>query len=285
MAKVAPKPVAKGKPVPEKTKGPTPNLPAVKKAAPSGIIAYEEFEGDRSGFENVTARDVSVPRITILQKLSPQLDKKKPNYVEDAQLGDFCDVSTGEIFREQLRIIPVFYAMIHLEWAPRSTGKGIVNNYGTDRSILDKCTQDEKRKMVLPNGNYVAETATYFVLNLDANYRRSFIPLSSTGLRASRNWMNALTGERVPKPDGSTFQPPMFYRSWIAKPVEVSNNDGDWYTWKFDPSDTIIELDPSKELLAEARSFYEAASSGLIKGDLSGLEQAGEDRSDGDGRM
>lgn len=229
-----------------------------------------DLEAMATGLENVTSRDIIIPRITLLQGLSPQVDKNDSLYIKGAEIGDFCDVSTGEIFKESLVMIPCYFATVYLEWAPRGGAeKGLQMNHGMDSSILEKCKPDEKRRMVLPNGNLISETATYFVLNLSAGGRRSFIPLSSTQLKNSRKWMTFITNERVMGREGREFMPPIFYRSWTASPIGESNDKGKWSGWKFSPGKTILELDPKKGLLQDAKDFYEQARSGLVKGDLS----------------
>lgn len=233
---------------------------------PASFIDEDMLTGG-NGFENVSAKDLLIPRLTILQKMSPQIDKSDPKYISGAEYGDFCDTGTGEIFKD-LVVVPVFFAMVYLEWGPRSSGKGLIHNHGTNASILSQTKPDEKRRMVLPNGNYIAETATWYVLNLSANRRRSFIPLTSTGLKHSRRWMTLLTNERIKRPDGSEVIPPLWFRSWNVTTVEEKNNDGSWKNWKFDPSDPILALDPSKTILREAKEFYEQARDGLVQGDV-----------------
>jgi hypothetical protein len=239
----------------------------------SSAADLDQFD---TGLENVTSRDIIIPRITLLQALSPQLDKNKPEYIKGAASGDFCDVATGDIFKDTLKILPCYFAVVFLEWAPRSSGKGLQANHGMNPGIMDQCRRDEKNRMVLPNGNYIAETATYFVLNLQANNQRSFIPLSSTQLKASRNWMTLILRERVRRGDGSEFCPPIFYRAWTASVVSQSNNEGSWNGWKFSPAETVFELDPSKSLLAEAKDFMDQARAGLVQGDLSNFAEESE---------
>ena len=210
-------------------------------------------------------------RITVLQALSPQLQKSKPEFIKEARAGMFCDTATSDLYEDELHIVPCYFATVFLEWAPRSTGKGLVANHGMDASILDKCTPDDKGRMILPNGNYVAETATYYALNMSAGGRRCFIPLSSTQLKASRRWMTLITAEKLRNSQGKEFTPPIFYRSWKATITEQSNNEGSWFGWKFEPSATILELDPTKSLLAAAREFFEMARDGLVRGDVSSL--------------
>ena len=244
---------------------------AVTKSKGQSLTATDEsvFDTGRAeGLENVTARDLQIPRLTILQALSPQLTKNKQEYIKGASPGMFCDVGMGEVFGDQLHLLPVHYALVYLEWAPRGSGGGFVANHGTDRSILEKCKRSEDGRNVLPNGNYIADTATYYVLNLTAHGRRSFLPMASTQLRASRRWMTAITAQRLRRQDGSEFMPPIFYRSWLASIAEQSNQKGAWFGWKFDPGPTVLEIDPSGALLAEAKDFYEQAATGLVTGDV-----------------
>lgn len=248
---------------------------------------YSDFASAPSGLENVTANDLIIPRITLLQALSPQLQRSKPEYNELARQGDFCDTATGEIWSEELYVIPCFYARVFLEWAPRASGGGLVANHGTDGSILDRCTPNERKQMCLPNGNLIAETATFFCKNMSANGRRSFIPLASTQLKSARKWMTLIMNERIQRLDGTEFMPPIYFRSWKATPVEQSNTQGSWFGWKFEPSRNIIELDKSRALMRDCIEFHEQARDGLVRGDVESMaeESAREANTDSNGAM
>lgn len=240
----------------------------------TSLAVYDaDLDDGQTGLENVTAKDVMIPRLGIIQALSPQLLKNKPEYIEGAQVGDFVDHGVGDTFRDTLHLLPVFFATVYLEWAPRSTGKGLVKNHGTDGSIMKSTVVDDLNRNVLPNGNYIAETATYYLLNLSARGRRSFLPLTSTQLKNSRKWMTLITNERVSRPDGSEFMPPIYYRSWFAKTTEESNAKGDWSGWKFEPGPNILEIDATKKLLAEAKEFMLQVSQGLVSGDVASLAE------------
>lgn len=243
--------------------------------AVSAEVADEFDTGTKAtGLENVTSRDLLIPRLTILQDLSPQVKKNKPEYIEGAEIGDFCDTAVGEVYKELL-LIPVYYATILLEWAPRATGKGLVANHGMSREILKDCTQDEKRRY-MHGDNLVSETMTFYALNVTAGGRRCFVPLSSTALKSGRKWLTLITNERVLNPrTNKEFQPPIFYRSWKASATEETNNQGSWFGWKFESGQTILEIDPDKNLLAEAKDFMEQARSGLVSGDLASYADDG----------
>lgn len=236
----------------------------------------EEFDSGGNipaGLENVTASDLIIPRLTILQDLSPQTKPKKKEYIKGAAPGMFCDVGTGEVFKGDIILLPVFYVKKYLEWEPRGQGsKGPVFDHGTSKDILQQCKMVEgesgSKKPMLPNGNYIAETAQYYLLNISARNRPSFLPLTSTGLSAAKRWMMQITNERVPRPDGTEFQPPIYYRSWIAKAAEESNAKGDYFAWAFSPGQTVLELDPTGELLEKAKDFYAQARLGNVRGDM-----------------
>lgn len=261
-------PAKRSAPEPEPKK----STAVVRKTGGTALANYDEALEGPTGLERVTAKDLVIPRLTILQDLSPQLKKNRAEYIPEAQVGDFCDTGTGDLFREEMEILPCMYARIYLEWAPRASGKGLVANHGTDPSCLERCHQDDKRRMITPEGNYIAETATFYVLNLSAGNRRSFIPLSSTQLKPARQWMTKITYEEIERPDGTRFQAPIFYRVWTAKPVQTNNTEGDWFLWSFAPGETILERDPTKGLLAQAKDFQQQAARGLIQGDVSGMD-------------
>jgi hypothetical protein len=204
----------------------------VAKRPPSGLPATEAFASHAgSGLQNVSATDLLIPRLTILQALSPQLDKKKAEYVENGAIGDVCDVGTGDLFPDGIVFLPVFYRKDYLEWAPRASGKGLVKIH-TDPDILNQCTRDERNRPILPSGNYIAETAQFFGLNLSADGRKSFIPMASTQLKKARGWLTVATGEKLSRADGSTYMPPLFYRAYKLTTAEESNNEGAWAGWK-----------------------------------------------------
>ena len=95
----------------------------------SGGEEFAELAG--LGLENVSTSDLLIPRITILQSLSPQLQRNKSEYIEGAQSGDLCDVGLGELLPKPLWVLPVYFKKQWLEWAPRASNKGLVAMHDT----------------------------------------------------------------------------------------------------------------------------------------------------------
>jgi hypothetical protein len=264
-----------------------PKVPA--KQSPSKAVAlpsqaFEEYAGQ--GLENVTSKDLLVPRLTILQALSPQLDKKKAEFIKGASIGDIVDVGTGDLWTEEklpLLFLPVYYRKDYLEWGPRASGKGLVHIH-PDESILQKCKMNEKNKPILPNGNYIAETAQIFGLNLSADGRRCFIAMTSTQLKKARKWTTMATGEKIEREDGTTFVPPLFYRTYHLGTGEESNNEGTWSGWTVDRHVALPELPHWEDLKRIAVEFRDSLVAGIAKADATSFNE-GESAASEDGAM
>jgi hypothetical protein len=224
------------------------------------------------GAENVHAKDILIPRLTILQKLSPQLAKKKAEYIEGADLGDFCNVATGDVFKEAVIVIPCHFITNYIEWGKGRSG--LVNNYGDDASILKKCTRNDKNQNILPSGNIVSETAQWFCLLQDgASWTRIFIPLTSTNLKHSRKWMTLCRTENVQTQNGEIWKPPLFWRSWKLSAIEDSNDQGDWVTFRPERGESVLDIDPSRKLIRLCMTFYEEVKSNAVRGEIIDEEQ------------
>jgi hypothetical protein len=246
---------------------------------------FEQYAGE--GMENVGARDVLIPRLAVLQALSPQTKKQRAEYIEGAKEGLICDVGTRDLIGEKLHFLPAMYNKVWVEWAPRDTGRGIVRIHADD-SILASCGVNDRNQPVTKEGNLIAETAQFFGFNLDRDMRRSFLPMSSTQLKIARQWMTMATGEKLKRADGSLYPAPIFYRSWELTTVPTTDGDNDWYLWKVEPGPSMPELFPNKEtmrsVMNECRLFRQQLEQGEKRGDLSGIDTQEEVRPSSGGR-
>lgn len=248
------------------------NLPAKVETstalATNSASDFSDFAG--LGMESVKSTDILVPRLGVLQALSPQISSRKPEYIPGAEEGNIADLGVGEVFPEGVIFLPVLYRKDYLEWAPRSTGKGLQAIH-SDPSILDQCSPDERNRPILPNGNLISETAQFFGLNLSANGRPCFIPMSGTQLKVARKWMLTATSEKLMRSDGSQFLAPLFYRTYQLTTVATSNNDGEWFLWKVAPHLALPDLPAEggdwRGVKEMALRFIDQLSAGELKAD------------------
>lgn len=270
----------------------TNKVPAVnEKAALPTTNTDDDFAAYAgAGLENITSSDLLVPRLVILQALSPQVKRSKGEYIEGAEPGIIADVGTGEIFPDGVWFLPVLYKKEYLEWAPRESAKGLVTIH-SDSSILDSTKKDDRGKNVLPNGNYIVDTAQFYGLNLSAGGRLCFIPMTSTQLKKSRRWNTLAAGEKLRRADGSEFTAPMFYRTYNLSTVEESNNDGEWSGWKVDRGIALPEISDEehgmnwRSIKEAAVSFQESIVKGAARGDVSEEGASGGEASGGEESM
>lgn len=196
---------------------------AVVKTAPIDAEMYKTFQEDQgAGFENVTGQDVAMPFVYILQSNSPQVadDKGKP--------GEFWHTVKKQSLGKKLKVVPVTFRKMYVEWVPRESNGGFVA-YHDDPEILNTCTRNDKNQDVLPNGNYIVTTAYHFCLNItEDNPEAIIISMSSTALKHSRRWMSMARGIKL-NIEGKIFTPPLFSHSYIIEPLKESNNKGSWF--------------------------------------------------------
>lgn len=255
---------------------------AAKTGAQSTALAdptklFEQHAGE--GLENVTGKDILVPRLALLQQLSPQLSKKRPEFIEGGEVGDIADLGTGEIFEAPLHFLPVHYSKIYIEWLPDRKGLAEIHY---NAAILDQCDDN----FTLPNGNKVQETHQFFGLNLDAQCRRSFISFASTQIKKARKWNTLATSEKVERADGTLFTPPLFFRSYVLGSAEESKSGNDWAGWTVDRGKAMQDLPDFAFVYDEATNFRKSLLAGEAKADNSDLGGVvEEDNTNGEGRM
>lgn len=258
------KPAAKtgtGKPSKEIVKTPA---KAEKQLAVSGAALLEEDAGQQAFGRD----DLAIPRIKVLQDLSPEVKKTEVDkYIKGAECGMILDSVSKTLFdgEKGVEIIPVSYRRTHLEWKPNRGG--FVADHGPDGSILNECTKGEKGQNVLKNGNIITISAEYFVflLGADGSYQPFALSLAGTQLKKSRQWNTIISQLQLPKSGGGTFNPAMFARSYNMSTIPERNDQGSWFGVKIVPSTFTTELPNGNEIYIAAREFRAAVAEGKIK--------------------
>lgn len=232
-----------------------------------------DFSGEAGrGLEHVGAGDLIIPRLVILQALSPQLDPNSPAHVEGAQLGDICDVALGKVYKKGVWVLPCMFRKTYIEWAPRKSGEGLKAIH-TDPSILDECEVDDKRNYTLPNGNYIQETMEFYTLILNDERRKAYIPMARTQLKHGRKWITAAKAIRRTDAKGRPFEPPFYATSFKLTTAKESNNEGSWAGWKIETGFPIEQAAAhlkisASELRLEAMAFADMIDKGHAVADV-----------------
>lgn len=230
------------------------------------VAVMPDFEEDAgAGLEQVTAKDIAIPFLSVLQTNSPQVDDTGGKYIPGAKPGMIFNTVTNQLydaFRTPIRVIPVSFRKEIVEWKPRDSGGGIVARHAI--GAAPQSAKNEKGKDVTAAGNILEETAYHFVLVLTesggANW--ALLALKSTALKVSRKWNTIMSGLRLTGKDGRPFNPPSFSHIYSLRVVKEENAQGKWFNLSLDGEPKRLE-DPT--LYAEAKTYLESIRGGKAK--------------------
>lgn len=195
------------------------------------------------------AEDRIVPMLTVLQPMSPQVDRQNPAFVEGAEPGAMLlKTSPIPIVKQGGAILfqQCYFSRHYVEWKPREQGGGFVARHDAMpedvREVPFNQNDPEGRKrFVRPRGTEVIDTR-YHVGNVimpEHHLVMPFvIPFSSTGHTVSRTWHNFMNNARLA--DGSLAD--SWQKLYRLTTRRRQNAAGTWF---------IIEPTPDRWVTAE----------------------------------
>lgn len=229
--------------------------------APEGALDFLASRANQ-GMERISMADIVMPRVNILQSLSPQLKRSKPEFVEGAEEGQFFNAATREV-RTTINVLPCHYVRHHIEW--KANRQGFVGDHGeAGEALLAECKRNADNYDVLPNGNLLVPTPTWYCIDLETG-QQIVIPMPRTQQKPSRQWMSLATSEKITHPEHGEFTPPLFFRSYTLSSVLREDGENDWYVFNVERGPTIFDLDTDGSLTAKATKFRDMLVSGEIK--------------------
>lgn len=198
----------------------------------SGLLMEQLGNLEADGFENVTAEDLTLPILSILQDISPQCKKTdKENYDSNVEQGQYYNPVT-KAGSDTLTVIPVGFDKSYIEWAPRASGGGFIGRHDAHSSRISD-SQKVGNKLLTPEGNELVETREHYLLVFPEDGAAPYVammPFKSTGMKASKRFINEMTTKVVAMPDGSSKRVPMFAQKYRLEKANIeSNTHGSWY--------------------------------------------------------
>jgi len=204
-----------------------------------------------AGLENVTPKDVGIPFIMVAQKGSDQCNENKVRYISGCKPGDLVDNLTNSIVGTNdnpLIFLPAKYHRLYCEWVPNEKGGGF---RGMRSDIPEDATQ-HGAKLILPNGNELADTAYFLgVVEKEGSLKNCVITMDSTDLKESRQWMSLITSIKLTAKDGSKYTPPIYSHKYKVSTQYKENEKGNWWGFKVENAGRVDSL----PMLEEARKI------------------------------
>jgi hypothetical protein len=236
-----------------------------------------DFAADQHmGMEGMTQADMAIPRLAILQALSPQCNKRDEKYIENAEPGDICDTVAGTLYTgaDGIFVIPVSYRRAYTEWVPRTKGGGFV----ADRTpvnaqaalelqkFLDTCDRGEKGEITTPKGNEIKVSGEYFVFLVDpenGDFEPFVLNMGGSQAKKSRKWNSVMNKFKI-EYNGERINPAMFYRTYKLTTVPEQNDQGSWFGWAIVPDQNVIDLPNGETIYKDARDFRQSVMAGRV---------------------
>ena len=237
---------------------------AVVKKTTAQVPSTGLFEGDaNAGFQTMSQDDLALPFLKVLGQLSPEVNTRHAKYLKGAEPGMILNTVTNELHdgTKGINVIPCFYKREYVEWKDRGESMGApVGVHAVNSDVVGSAKRDNTNKDRLPNGNYLENTASHFVLMLGENPCTALISMKATQLKTSRKWNTMMMGIKLQGKNG-LFTPPTYSHVYKLTTVQQSNDKGTWFGWD------VSKVGPIKEraMYDQARSFSQNISKGNVQ--------------------
>ena len=219
------------------------------------------------GFENMTQDDMALPFVRILGQLSPQVTQGDAKYIESAKPGMIYNTVTNELYdgKVGIKVIPCYYKKDYPEWSERGDGPGAPVAVHLPNSPIINTGKREGSKIRLPNGNYLEETASYFVMieKKSGGFTPALITMKSTQLNVSKKWNSMMKTTQIPNGKGGFVIPPMHGVVYTLASTLQKNDKGSWFGWVV-TQDRILDQN-DKSLYLSAKDFAGNVSKGNVQ--------------------
>jgi len=222
------------------------------------------FENDaNAGFQTMSQEDLALPFLKVLGQLSPEVNTRHAKHIKGAEPGMILNTVTNELHdgAQGINVIPCFYKREFVEWKDRGESMGApVGVHAVNSDVVGSAKRDNMNKDRLPNGNYLENTASHYVLMLGENPCTALITMKATQLKTSRKWNTMMMGIKLQGKNG-LFTPPTYSHVYKLTTVQQSNDKGTWFGWD------VSKVGPIREraMYDQAKSFSQNISKGSIR--------------------
>lgn len=211
-----------------------------------------------AGMEGADRESFAIPFLLILQKLSPQLDKGKTEFLKGATDGMILNTASQTLFdgEEGVIVLPVAFKRSFTAWVLREKGGGFKGEYAPSDPIIMTTKRDDRGREVLPDGQtQLVDTRMHSVLLLGEQPTPAIITFTSTQIKKSKRWMSDMQEKQ------QADNLPTFAHCYKCSTVDERNDKGAWSGWKIE----YVEAVQEQEHIDAAVAFYKALQSGAVK--------------------
>lgn len=242
-------------------------VPTPEETALATAADFAEYAG--AGLEGITADEISIPFIGILQALSPQLQENTA-----LRAGMLVNTVTGEAWdgKVGVKFIPATRQHFFVEWKPRKEGGGFVAQHLPSSQVVAtaKAASTEFGKYTTPAGNDLIETFYVYGIGITPTGERfqAALAFKSTQIKKYKSWMTRAMSVQIQVSPDRRIAAPLFAHRYTLRTVADKNNKGTFHNWEigFDGENApAARLSPKSEDFLAAVAIREAIESGKAR--------------------
>ena len=219
---------------------------------------WMKTDGNR-GSEEVGNNDVQLPRLQIIQDLSPQHKKTKEEYIEGAEVGDFFNTVSQELFKGAKLFVPVYFKIEYVIWKDQKAGGGFFGAFDTELEAKKELPVVLKENGGNPDDYEVVMTNVHFVLVIDETASTTENPVleqAVLSMSKSQNKVSRHLNSMVRMAGGDRFSRVYELSTFVDK-----NNAGqEFMNWRVKTKGWVSEA-----IYKIAEATYDAIKSGERK--------------------
>ena len=218
----------------------------------SALPAFAKSETAR-GSEGVGADDLQIPRIGIVQDLSPERKKNQPEYIDGADSGMMYNSVTRQLYAAALLVIPVIFRKEYLLWKPRSEGGGFRGMFKDEQSAIQAQRQ-------LPEATDLVDTAQQFCLvsaDQGKSWSEAVVSMAKSNAAVSRGW-NSDIRMRCADAEGN-YMCDRFATMYTLEVLEKTNDKGTFFVFKTQFAGYVQD----EAVYKRAETVYDAVKAGV----------------------
>jgi hypothetical protein len=229
------------------------------------VPAHLQQQGAARGNENVGTEDLMVPRLGIVQAISPEVEPANPLYIKGAKAGDMFNSATRQLYGTRVMVVPVHFQKMYLVWKDRKQGGGFFGAFPDQMTAQDKAEAEGGKK----SGIEVLDTPTHLCLLVDTERMavdEIMIPMPRTKAKISRQWNSMIRMTGMDR----------FARAYSLSTQQQKNNKGTFYNFAVAQSGY-----PAAVLHAAAEKMFKSIQSGrTFNMDTRNMDAGGEPAAD-----
>ncbi len=231
----------------------------------TALALADEFFGTDDSLNDFAQGDFLVPYLRILQSLSKELQKGHQKFIKGSESGQIINSATKQLWdgEEGFYLIPIAFSHRYQAWRPNNGGPA--DDYGSDDAVYKSIAPNDKGKRVNSEGCEVTDANQYFVFIVNpktGDYEMGVVSMSGSQAKKARSWNSQIANRKI---NGKSV--PMFAFAYKVTTVAESNEQGNWYGWSIDGSESVPvpAIPNARQILEDAKSTRERIAAGEIK--------------------